>query len=290
MNKLKLIPLLYLLLILIIGAVLNVASAQTAVSMGTSIQSVVPTQDVYCDGNYPRLVVNATTPCPRVPASGNLSAIPAGVVDWVLLELRAVDGTSTEASEADGDTIVARKPAFLLSNGRVVDAELYAALETANQDPTACTALTAHANCPDVEFNEGDIATVIEGTELYLVIRHRNHLDIISSTRLVEDSGTAGVYAYDFSTSINQALSPGAGGLKTKVGPESGVSVPVMYGGDANGDNSVGFADYNAGIVPVENLEGYYTGDFNMDLSPGFSDFNGVLILNEGRDAAQVVR
>ena len=286
MNKLKLIPLLYLLLILIIGAVLSVASAQPAVSMRTSIQSVVPTQDVYCDGNYPNLNVS-TYACPRVPASGNLSAIPAGVVDWILLELRAVTGSSTAAADAVVTTIVARKPAFLLSNGRVVDAELYAALDTANQDPTACTGLAANDNCPDVEFNEGDIATAIEGTELYLVIRHRNHLDVISSANLTEDSG---VYAYDFSTSINQALAPGAGGLKTKAGPVSGVSVPVMYGGDANGDNSVGFADYNTGIVPVENEEGYYTGDFNMDLSPAFSDFNGVLIINEGRDAAAVIK
>ena len=228
MNKLKLIPLLYLLLILIIGAVPSVASAQAAVSMRTAIQSVVPTQDVYCDGNYPLLDIS-TYACPRVPASGNLSAVPAGVVDWVLLELRAVTGSSTAAADAGVTTIVARKPAFLLSNGRVVDAELYAALETANQDPTACTALTAHANCPDVEFNEGDIATVIEGTELYLVIRHRNHLDVISSTRLVEDSGTAGVYAYDFTSAVTSAL----GGASALV--EISTGAYAMYGGDADG-------------------------------------------------------
>ena len=272
MNKLKLIPLLYLLLILIIGAVLSVASAQTAPSMRTAIQNVVPTQDVYCDGNYPLLDISNYA-CPRVPASGNLSAIPAGVVDWVLLELRAVTGSSTAAADAAVTTIVARKPAFLLSNGRVVDAELYAALETANQDPTACTALTANDNCPDVEFNEGDIATVIEGTELYLVIRHRNHLDVISSTRLMEDSGTAGVYAYDFTSAATSAL----GGASALV--EISTGAYAMYGGDADGNGNVNLSDYN-NVLRDDirgSQSGYLASDTDMNINANLSDYNNIV-------------
>ena len=263
MNKLKLIPLLYLLLIFIIGAVLSVASAQT---MRTAIQSVVPPQDVYCDGNYPNLDV--TPSCPRV----SVSAIPAGVVDWVLLELRAVDGTSTEASEAVGGTLVARKPAFLLSNGRVVDAEKYVD-ETSNKDPTACTGLTERVNCPDVEFNEGAIMDRLANKELYLVIRHRNHLDVISSTRLVEDSDTAGLYAHDFTSAATSAL----GGASALV--EISTGAYAMYGGDADGNGNVNLSDYNNVLRDDirASQRGYLASDTDMNINANLSDYNNIV-------------
>ena len=286
MNKLKLIPLLYLLLILIIGAVLSVASAQTAPSMSTAIQEgdFVPRQDVYCNDNYHSSLDVSNYPCPRVPASGNFSAIPAGVVDWVLLELRAVIGSSTDVREALVTTIVARKPAFLLSNGRVVDAEEYVD-ETSNQDPTACTGLNKHANCPDVEFNEGDfneggIARAIDGKELYLVIRHRNHVDVISSTRLVEDSDTAGLYAYDF-TSANTSALGGASALVEKSGTYA------MYGGDADRNGNVNLSDYNNGLRDDARTGqgGYLDSDVDMNSNANLSDYNDII-----RDNARASR
>ncbi len=49
------------------------------------------------------------------------NGINVGVVDWVLVEVRAA-AADTAASEFDGDTVTVQIPALLLSNGVVVDA------------------------------------------------------------------------------------------------------------------------------------------------------------------------
>jgi hypothetical protein len=77
----------------------------------------------------------------------SVATVPAGVVDWVLLELRpAADSTST----------VARRAAFLTRSGIVVDLD--------GSSPVAFTGVTS-------------------GT-FWIVARHRNHLGIMSSTTL----------------------------------------------------------------------------------------------------------
>ncbi len=106
----------------------------------------------------------------------SVGAIPANVVDWVLVDLR----DATSASNATGATTVERQAAFLLSNGSVV-----------GLDGTSLLVFSAPiSNTP------------------YLAVWHRNHLGVLSANPL---SGFGGQYSYDFSTSVDQAHGGSAG-------------------------------------------------------------------------------
>lgn len=111
------------------------------------------------------------------------ATIPAGTVDWVLIQLR----NAATAVEATGATIVAQKACFLLSNGSVVDSD--------GNNPVFYTS-----------FNDG----------AFVVIWHRNHLGIMSS---VPVAGFGGSYFYDFTTGAGKV----AGGSAGYVVLESGV-------------------------------------------------------------------
>lgn len=274
------------LLLLVILSMLGIVHAQTNTDpMNTNINSIIPTQDVYCDGSYSTIATGVSSEndnlhlCPRVPASGDLASVPSSVVDWMLVELRAVahGGTAgtTQAQNALPDTLVARKPAFLLSNGRIVDAELYAALD--DQDITPCTSLTAHANCPDVEFNQGDVATALDNKDLYIIIRHRNHVDIISRTHIDEES--SGVYIYDFNTAT-AAL--GDGSLKPKISTADGNTYQVMKGGDATGDGLVTGVDYAGAVANELGTSSYSASDTSFDTLILGTDYAGVIAPNIG--------
>ena len=273
MQRLKLIPSLCLLSALIVAVVPSIANAQ---DMQTAINSLIPTTDVYCDGSYP--LVNTSDisaenmnlhQCP--PTS--IAAVPSNVVDWVLVELRAVThgGTpnTTNVNSAVGTTVIARKPAFLLNNGRIVETTYTGA------DPSACTGLVEHLNCPDVSFEEGNIATEVETKDLYVVIRHRNHLDIISNTFVEMSDAEPGVYAYDFTTSQNQARG-GVSALK------SVSSRFVMYGGDASGDGNVSLSgDYQGFIAPNDLVPGYLSSDLNFDTNTTLPDYTTIGFSND---------
>ena len=287
MNILKLIrPL--ILSVFMISTIMGIAKAQTA-SMSTAINTFVPGQDSYCDGTYALVDTSQISSdsdnlhlCPRIPDGDGLESIPSAVVDWVLVELRAVANNetpgSTNVDAALGNTVIARKPAFLLSNGRVVDAELY--VEATDKDPAPCTGLTLHNNCPDVVFEQGDVATEVDTKDLYIVIRHRNHLDIISNEDVVEVAGESGVYAYDFSDAETKAR----GGSAALV---SGSNAFSMYGGDADANGNVNLVDYNS--VQRDDIrasqQGYLYADTNMDTNAGLPDYNDLV-----RDNARASR
>ena len=292
MERLKLIRSLCLLSALVIGVLPSIVNAQAMRTLILGL-SDFPTTDKYCDGTYPRasftLPTDHTTNM-HLCSPITVSSVPENVVDWILVELRTIANGGTDGSTAaiNASTVIARKPAFLLSNGRIVDAEAYSSgVSDGTLSLCNTTSNNADDNCPDVLFDQGNVASSIDNADLYLVIRHRSHLDIISSTRITESSGA---YLYDFSMGTNTAREPGRGGLKTKEGPISKVSVPVMYGGDADGDNSIGFSDFTDGIAPVEDQQGYFNGDFNMDRIVGFSDYTETIAINEGTRAAQPIR
>ena len=288
MNILKLIrPL--ILSVFMISTMMGIAKAQTA-SMSTAINTFVPGQDIYCDGTYALVDTSQISSanenlhlCPRIPETGSLGASGtltdgdntalSAVVDWVLVELRAVDNTegSTTVANADGSTVIARKPAFLLSNGRVVDAELYA--EATDKDPASCTGLTAHANCPDVVFEQGDVATEVDTNDLYIVIRHRNHVDIISNENVAEVAGESGVYAHDFSDAETKAR----GGSSALVNiTKDGATAFAMYGGDADANGNVNLDDYNSAQIDSirASQQGYIYADTDMNTNANLDDYN----------------
>ena len=199
----------------------------------------------------------------------SVSEIPTEVVDWVLVELRAVARADSNSdpvpATAVGSTVIARKPAFLLTNGRIVDAEEYAGLDAANQTPAPCTGLTENLNCPDLLFDEGDVATEVQGKDLYLVIRHRNHLDIMSSTPLTDSSG---VYPYDFTRSVSNTYLNSIGSNAKNLGKIA------MHSGDTNLSNSITSADYIDEIrTYLPTTPGYLRGDANFSGSITSADY-----------------
>ncbi len=109
----------------------------------------------------------------------SVASIPTGVVDWVLIELR----TGTAAS-----TMANRRACFILSNGNIVDLD----------------------GTSPVKFDETD------SNNYYVVIRHRNHLAVMSANALSLTSSLAGVYStggsstYNFSSAQTQAFGTNA--------------------------------------------------------------------------------
>jgi hypothetical protein len=105
----------------------------------------------------------------------SVAAIPANVVDWVLIELR----DATSAANAIPATRIARQAAFILKNGTIV-----------GMNGTSPLLFTVSVN-----------------NQLFAIVNHRNHLGIMSSAGLTQLAGT---YSYDFTTASTQAYGTSA--------------------------------------------------------------------------------
>ncbi len=143
--------------------------------------------------------------------------LPTDIVDWVLVELR----TGTEAN-----TTVGRRAALLKSDGSIVD------LDGTSQ----------------VRFRG------ITPGNYYIVIRHRNHLPIMSANPISLSSTNS--LLYDFTTGQSQAY-----GTEPMI--NLGGSVFGMYAGDANTSTIISAADVTP-IIANLNLADYKNADVNM--------------------------
>jgi len=147
------------------------------------------------------------------------------IVDWIIVELRE---TPYSGDSATGNTIIAQEAAFLLDDGSVV------ALDGAS----------------DLKFYVGI------SDSLFVTIWHRNHLGIMSSIALTESGG---VYAWDFSSGMNQVY----GGL---IGHKHlGGGVYGMIGGDGDPDGQITNADKIEVWFNQAGNSGYLAGDFSMN-------------------------
>ncbi|MEZ5084548.1 MAG: hypothetical protein R2750_14060 [Bacteroidales bacterium] len=167
-------------------------------------------------------------------------SIPVGVVDWVLLELR----DAINAASATPATSFARKAAFVLEDGTIVDLD-------GSSIPTFSGTLT---------------------NNLFVVVYHRNHLPIMSANAVTQ---IGGIYTYDFTSAVGQVYG-GAAAHKFLAAGTWG-----MFGGNSNGDHTVDAIDYaiwrnNAG------LPGYKAGNFDMDSQTNNQDKNDVMVENFG--------
>lgn len=207
---------------------------------------VIPKTDPYCNsaGYSPCTAVTV----PRTFWHYDRQRGYRGIIDWVLVELRRSEG---DAHTATADTIVARKAAFLLSNGRIVDARRYTT-RTPQPSPDDCPAEVAanSPGCPAVWFDNVDMT---DG--MYIVVRHRNHLDIMSARPAARQGD---VYSWDFSTSVEQAF---GGELGQGLGDGE---VAAMFSGDANGN---GVAEMRDALYTVlDNFDPIYSDrDCNLD-------------------------
>ena len=262
----KMIRLSYIATLLVL--LCSAAGAQTLDRMVTDIE--VPLQDPYCDGSYDAITIDAGNPlsCPSV----TVEAVPEDVVDWVLMELRSTDAGDAATAATD---VVARKPAFLLSNGRVVDAARYAEqmMQASTFLCTAASLETTEATCPDVEFVELEEA---DDEDIYLVVRHRNHLDVISATNITGVADTnrnADIYSHDFSAG-GSALND-ASALK-----EKDSNIHVLYGGDVNRDGEVNITDYTIGTAGSIGISAYHAGDTNFSSIVTPADYSDIIANN----------
>ena len=154
----------------------------------------------------------------------SVSVIPnADVVDWVLVELR----DAAQPVDATEETIVGKMAGFLLNDGLIVNLDGYSPLD----------------------FN------VTINDNLYIVVRHISHLDIIGANpaNLIEDT-----YEYDFTSSEYQVYG-GMSGHK-----EIAVGIWGMISGDGNGDGTINMNDKYDTWLNQSGQSGYKTADFDM--------------------------
>ena len=107
---------------------------------------------VFLEGPYnsPNMSANLTVPViSPYDANAIAEVVPATAVDWALVELREND--------APAYTLVASKSAFLLADGSVVDIDF---------------ALT----------NEAPVKIEADAGTYFVVVKHRNHLGVMSAT------------------------------------------------------------------------------------------------------------
>ena len=169
----------------------------------------------------------------------SVAAIPADVVDWVLVEVR----DAATASEATGATSLGRQAAFLKKDGSVV-----------GLDGISRVAF-------DVIINEN----------LFVVLSHRNHLDIMSAYAVTK---VGAFYTYNFSDANDKIYGNSDGFAQIDInvwGMASGDS-------DANGivesDDKINFWSILVGKA------GYLSADCNLDGQTSNLDKNDYWINN----------
>jgi len=157
----------------------------------------------------------------------NVGTVPAGVVDWVYLELRQ----GSDPSLATASTTFCKRSAFLKSDGTIVDLDGVSPVKFVNGAPAP-------------------------GNNVYIVIKHRNHLAIMSNNAVTKNG--SGVYSYDF-TDLGTKTYGYPDGIKLKGGKWS------MVGGDGYPNGLIDTDDLSFSWNPTfGGFDGYYSGDFNM--------------------------
>lgn len=174
-----------------------------------------------------------------------VASIPSGVVDWVLVELRK--GTASSST-------VQKRACFILSNGKIVDLD----------------------GISPVSFYDAS------DNSYYIVIRHRNHLAVMSANSLSLSSSLSGNYltgidsVYNFSTAQTQAF--GTNAMSSLTGGVFG-----LIAGDGNANGGVNIADRNL-VWRVQNgTIGYLSGDFDLNSGVNIADRNLRWRINNGR-------
>lgn len=170
----------------------------------------------------------------------NVDSIPAGIVDWVLVELR----DTLSVADAGQTTMVERKACFLNSSGQVVNLD----------------------GSPLVRF-----ATKIKDS-LFVVVRHRNHLPVISAVPLVNNLGT---YSFDFSASASAY-----GGINAQ--KDLGNGMFAIIAGDMNGDGIIDYFDKTTAWELEAGTFGYKNADLDLNGHVDNRDKVELLEVNQG--------
>jgi hypothetical protein len=158
----------------------------------------------------------------------SVASIPNNsIVDWILVELR----DAPDAMAAGESTVIGQRACFLMSNGsiRELDGVSIPLFAEVFQD------------------------------SVFVVIRHRNHLDIMSAYPLVRTGDT---FHYDFTGGEEMAY-----GISAQ--KEIGSVLYGMYAGDGSADGTINLDDKINTWSQLAGSFGYEQADFNLD---GFID------------------
>jgi len=160
----------------------------------------------------------------------DLSDLPNNSVDWVLIEAR---------DAFDPSIIVEQQAGLLLADGRIISTDGYS--------------------------NGLSFYNLVNNNSYYMIIRHRNHLDIMSAIAATVVSNNL---SYNFTTSAAQAL----GTAQTK---EVSVGVFALHAGDFDANGMLSVFDFNNGYLPYQaTINQYNTGDLDLNGSVTIADFN----------------
>jgi hypothetical protein len=167
----------------------------------------------------------------EIDSAATLLVNPDTVIDWVVVSLRAGEGPETEIEGS-------RRAAVLLQDGSVRD--VYG-------DTLSFAGLVLDS--------------------AHVVIRHRNHLGVMSAGRV---DFTAGVGSWDFTIGLGQAFTSG-GDPQTSLGNgDFG-----LFAGDGSLDTQITVTDFNLWLVDAKEVAGgYRLADFDMDGLVTATDFN----------------
>lgn len=169
--------------------------------------------------------------------SGNeVLSSSSGIVDWVLVELRSSNNPSQ---------VVARRAAVLKNDGTLLDTD----------------------GGTGVRFNN------VQDGAYYIVVKHRNHLAVMSANPVQLSSNSV---LYDFTDAMNKAF-----GNNPMADLGSGGSFG-MYSGDGNGDGGINIFDKNVIWQSQNGTMGYLGGDFDLDGGVTANDVNLHWNINNG--------
>ncbi len=166
----------------------------------------------------------------------SVASIPTGVVDWVLVDLR---DAATPETALPGTALAGWPKAFFLkSDGSVV------ALDGTSMP---------------------DIGNPTVTNNLYVLIRHRNHIAVMSASGMTLAGSS---YGYDFSTALSQAYN-GAAGYK-----DIATGVFGMVAGDADADGEISVLDFSVWATDFGSNPIYFPSDIDGDGDVSVLDFS----------------
>lgn len=151
---------------------------------------------------------------------------PSNMVDWVLLELRDAN---------DVNVMVEQKAAILTSNGDIVD-------------PGA---------------NSVSFYNAAANQSYYIVVRHRNHVAVMSSVAVPLPNQNP----YNFTSDASYAM--GDNQMR-----DMGDGTFALHAGDINSDGVISVADFNLYRNASSAINDYIDADCNMDRTVSVDDFN----------------
>lgn len=196
-----------------VAATALLEGAYNGAGLNTTLNASIPTSQPYSTNGH---------------AGGETAgAIPAGAVDWVLVELRE----AASAATALASTRVGSAAGFLMSDGSIKAT-----------DGTSDLTVALSGNT---------------GSDFFVVVYHRNHLPVMSAA----SQSATGTITIDFTSAATTAYQ-GASAVSALAGGKFG-----MIAGDADGDGDVDGTDLTTWRSQNGNAFGYNTtnGDFNLD-------------------------